>query len=737
MQNILKRIKRLAGSIPFIFLTVSICAFIVLFFFALELSTYYFYRKNFSVAMTDELINGKLQHQKYEIDNFLTHPLNMMDRFIWSIKSSDDIKKFMIILESINTMNIYPGIQLISILINDGYSLEISKKEDENDNSIPSKKIAYRCVIFNKKKDSKVFKEILFNEFGDVIDKKKFKVGQNLSDFNNRFSAFSSYSNVLNLPWFKNMEQQVEPVWTTPSAILGLNKGLFVSIAAPLTDKEKNIIGVVMAHIPFDQLVGLIKNICSEEAIKSSYLFNSNGTIIACSNPDTVYLRKHTNINRNLSIKNMNEIEADNISAVYNLYVKNGAPDKIALNSVSKNAIHGEVAYFHKLPDRLHTDWTLMSIMEKEKASSYFTYKNFFLIKIALLMLSISIIIFLIIVNFIVTPIKTISKYMLNLSVFQIKPLPVISAHLSETESMIASYHELTNKMQDFCKLVPLNIAKLFISEKKDLRLFGQKTDATVSFCDLGGFSHLLEFMPPDDILHYLSFYFDSFTEIIHQNNGLVNQYIGDAISAMWGVPNYVQNHREQACRSALNCLTALEKTVNPKLSQQGFSEAYLSFGISSGHMLAGNVGSSDHMQYTVIGENAKLSEQLQFINRFYKTRILVTYDVYCSVNQLFAFRPVDKVYVKGATLMLYELLADFSDKENQDLTPTCYFIVQTQKAWAAYASSQWLKAEKLYESILEQFPNDYLSKSMADRCKFFISFPPKVNWDGAFKLEI
>lgn len=158
----------------------------------------------------------------------------------------------------------------------------------------------------------------------------------------------------------------------------------------------------------------------------------------------------------------------------------------------------------------------------------------------------------------------------------------------------------------------------------------------------------------------------------------------------------------------------------------------YITFGLSSDHVLVGNIGSYDHMQYTVTGENASMAQAIQELNRHYGTRILVNETIYQKAGHLFAMRPVDKVLIDGRPWMVYELMADFKSNLNQDLTATCYQVVQTHQAWSFYQKKQWDKAHALYEHILAKFPDDKLALVMKNRCQTFTKNPPPSQWEGA-----
>jgi len=190
---------------------------------------------------------------------------------------------------------------------------------------------------------------------------------------------------------------------------------------------------------------------------------------------------------------------------------------------------------------------------------------------------------------------------------------------------------------ETFGRYVSEEIAKTLLVQNASERLGGEERVVTVLFCDMRGYSTLSEQMPPAQIVNMLNKYLSAMTEIIDRHNGCIIEFIGDAIFAVFGAPQYIADHAEQAVRCAIdmrNRLTELSK----ELQESGITRYWKSdeildmsarIGIHSGHVVAGNLGSATRMKYAVIGDTVNVAARLEQMNKELGTDILLSRDVY------------------------------------------------------------------------------------------------------------
>ncbi|NIM58906.1 MAG: FHA domain-containing protein [Candidatus Aminicenantes bacterium] len=185
------------------------------------------------------------------------------------------------------------------------------------------------------------------------------------------------------------------------------------------------------------------------------------------------------------------------------------------------------------------------------------------------------------------------------------------------------------------------------IMEPKDLT-------ATIFFTDIIGFTPLSEHMPPREINLLLNQFFSRMTDIIFKHDGTLDKYIGDSLMAVFGAPIEKKNDPERAILAALEIkreLTAIMKKTEPG------KKFNIRIGINTGRVVAGNIGSPNRMEYTVIGDPVNIASRLESIAE--PNQILVGEETYKHVKRKFKIKKVGPKKVKGRTaeVMVYEVL--------------------------------------------------------------------------------
>jgi len=292
--------------------------------------------------------------------------------------------------------------------------------------------------------------------------------------------------------------------------------------------------------------------------------------------------------------------------------------------------------------------------------------------------------------------------------------------------------------LKAFSKFVPYTLVKQLIISGKGAELGGEKRPLTMMFTDIAGFTTISESMSTEQLLLHISEYLDNLTTIILSQQGTVDKYIGDAIMSFWGAPTEDNEQEYHSCKAALLCLAKL-KELNAKWVAEGKPELNTRFGINSGEVSVGNMGSSDRMNYTVLGDSVNLASRLEAINKYYGTVIIVGENTYDVVKTQFCFRPIDVVAVKGKTrgVKIYQLLAASSaepeiaprqdDLKSQELTG---------KGFDAYINRNFQLALELYTELIKEFPNDPIGEMYIERCKDYLKTPPPADWDGVTHMK-
>ena len=192
-------------------------------------------------------------------------------------------------------------------------------------------------------------------------------------------------------------------------------------------------------------------------------------------------------------------------------------------------------------------------------------------------------------------------------------------------------------------------------------RLGGQRRQMTVLFSDIRGFTTVSEKGQPEEIVAILNEYFTRMVEIVFAHKGTLDKFVGDMVMALFGAPLDDPHHAEHAVDAALEMIRELNR-LNEKWAAEGRPALDIGIGISTGPMIAGNIGSEAIMSYTVIGDSVNLGARLESLNKEYGTRIIISQATREALPGRYQFRPLGDVVVKGKT----RPVAIFEVKENQ-----------------------------------------------------------------------
>jgi adenylate cyclase len=184
---------------------------------------------------------------------------------------------------------------------------------------------------------------------------------------------------------------------------------------------------------------------------------------------------------------------------------------------------------------------------------------------------------------------------------------------------------------------------------------------ATVLFTDLIGFTHISEGQPPRKLMEWLNEYLDAMVEQVMAHGGVVNKYVGDAIMAIFGVPvpRTTEEQRRADALSAVRCAVAMDAALvalNQRWSDQHQLRLGMRIGIFTGEVIAGSVGSSQRLEYTVLGDTVNTASRLEsFDKKLFEpnfvttaTRILIGAPTQACLGDAFETEPVGEVHLSG-----------------------------------------------------------------------------------------
>ncbi len=177
--------------------------------------------------------------------------------------------------------------------------------------------------------------------------------------------------------------------------------------------------------------------------------------------------------------------------------------------------------------------------------------------------------------------------------------------------------------------------------------LDGEIKQATILFADLRNFTPLVAVSDPKELIHVLNAYFNEMAQAVTTHGGLILQFIGDEVEAVFGAPVPSSNHETAAVQCALEMQDRL-MTLNARLANQGRPELKHGIGIHTGQVLAATIGSDQRSAYSLIGDTVNLASRIQGLNKRFNTQILVSEKVAAAAGSVAALTPMPRVTVKG-----------------------------------------------------------------------------------------
>ena len=231
----------------------------------------------------------------------------------------------------------------------------------------------------------------------------------------------------------------------------------------------------------------------------------------------------------------------------------------------------------------------------------------------------------------------------------------------------------------------------------------------TVFFSDIAGFSRISEQYTPSSVVKLVNEYLTDVSGPIINSQGIIDQFIGDAVVAFWGPP-FVDEHEGPF----LCCKAALEQQIQinvfrKKLSdilgvRQGLPDIRVRMGIATGECIVGNIGGSNLQSFTAIGPAKDWAEELETLNNKFNTQILVLETTVNLVGDRMEFRRLDRFQGSaGEQIGVFELLGQSGTVSEETLEYKCAF----EKALSFYEDGDFKKASKNFAKCKKLNPND------------------------------
>ncbi len=312
---------------------------------------------------------------------------------------------------------------------------------------------------------------------------------------------------------------------------------------------------------------------------------------------------------------------------------------------------------------------------------------------------------------------------------------PLLNAERKRIGSMLV-IEDISNEKRlksTMSRYMDPNIASRLVAKGAEI-LGGRSVECTILFSDVRGFTTLTEQLGAQATVTLLNEYFTQMVECLQHEGGMLDKFIGDAIMAVFGIPETHDDDEDRAVRTGIAMIRTLF-AWNRQRTAEGKLPVDIGVGLNTDVVVSGNIGSKKRMDFTIIGDGVNLASRLESACKTYGTRILVSEFTYKKLKGTYRSREVDRVVVKGKThpVAIHEIL-DYHSEE------TFPHIVEVL---SCFRNGLELYRHKRFDDALGQFrqalalhPTDKPSLLYLERCEHLKAAPPPEDWDGVWVMQ-
>lgn len=247
----------------------------------------------------------------------------------------------------------------------------------------------------------------------------------------------------------------------------------------------------------------------------------------------------------------------------------------------------------------------------------------------------------------------------------QIRFLGLVSDHMVTTILISRFYKQMRNEEKQrslLSRFFSQTVIEKIFSSKENIRLGGERREITVLFADLSGFTAMSETIEQEKVVEILNGYFSRITPIIFKHHGTLDKFMGDGLLAFFGAPISSEGDSINAVQTAIEIVREIAN-INQQNAKKNWPTLHVSIGMNTGEVVAGYIGSEDHLNYTVIGDAVNVAQRIETIAEY--DTILVSeavrnkiIDNTSEIQGFHAFTPLPPQRLKGKeeSIQLYRI---------------------------------------------------------------------------------
>ena len=361
-------------------------------------------------------------------------------------------------------------------------------------------------------------------------------------------------------------------------------------------------------------------------------------------------------------------------------------------------------------------------------------HTRFISVVIALFSIGLGVILAAVFSRGIARPILHLERSMRRVGSFDLDVDTKVDTVYLELLHMVEAFQKMVGGLRSFSRYVPKDVVRDLVATGRQAELGAEERELSICFSDIAGFTALCEKMEPADLVAQLGEYFETVVSAIKEQGGTIDKFIGDAIMALWNAPRFNPDHALAAALGALNASSAVDQ-LNERWRRSGLPQFETRFGISTATVVVGNVGSSQRLAYTALGDGVNLTSRLEGANKHYGTRVLASDSLVSRLPpRLLVVQPVDILVVAGKkkNVRIFEIIGKKEDVEPARVEAAAMYT----EAFELYLAREFEKAARRFEETTHRLPGYRPAELLLERCRLFLTEPPLEDWDGSFVMN-
>lgn len=452
-------------------------------------------------------------------------------------------------------------------------------------------------------------------------------------------------------PWYKQAAGKNEPISVGPY-VMATTKSLGLTLASPMANSGDIVVGA-------DVLLQTLSDLLAREAVSPNargYVFDDQKKLIVHSDKAVMQqiLAGLSNGRRGQSTEP--DYDDPAIEQIKQLLETRGA----AADGTASMTVGGE-RYLVEVSPVEFSDLVAGNTVVIAAPLSDFTADSMRLLRNALIvstiLLTAGILAALMIARLVSNSLTALTDTAMRIGDLDMRQSTAVDLRIAEINTLADALGSAGEAIRTFALYVPRELVRRIVASGQSVAGNAVRQRVTVLFTDIQDFTTISERHSPEAVVAMLSTYFQVMNEIVERHNGVIIQYLGDSIYAMWNAPAADESHVEDGCLCALDLKAAID-AFNARNRADGRPELITRFGLHTGVAVVGSVGARSRLQYTAMGDTINVASRLEGMNKQYGTTILASGAVRDAAQDDFVFRPLGTAQAKGRheEIEIYEL---------------------------------------------------------------------------------